>query len=296
MLITHIKLLLTAIFWGGTFIAGRIVAQNVPPFSAAFLRFLIATVILLAVTWRMEPRFPRLTARQACVIVLLGMTGVFFYNFFFFLGLKNIDAGRASLIIALNPVMICAGAAIFFRENITPLKILGIIVSVSGALVVISRGNLLHIFQGGIGMGELYIFGCVLSWVSFSLIGKLILGALSPLVSITYSSLAGMLALLIPASMEGMWGQLAGYRVIDWTGLLYLGFCGTVLGFVWYYEGIQKIGSTRAGLYINFVPVSAVIMAWLMLNEPVTLSLLVGAGMVSTGVYMTSLKQEPTGS
>jgi drug/metabolite transporter (DMT)-like permease len=291
MLLTHIKLLLTAIFWGGTFIAGRIVAQNVTPFSAAFLRFLIATVILLAIVWRMALKFPRLTGRQAGVIVLLGMTGVFFYNFLFFLGLKHIAAGRASLIIAMNPVLISAGSAVFFREDISPLKLFGILLSVFGALVVISRGHPMQIFQGEIGWGELYILGCVLSWVSFSLIGKLILGSLSPLISITYSSLVGMLALLIPASMEGMWGNMSAYRMIDWVGFVYLGFCGTVLGFVWYYQGIQKIGPTRAGLYINFVPVSAVIMAWLMLNEPVTLSLLLGAVLVSSGVYLTSLKR-----
>ncbi len=291
MLLTHVKLFLTAVFWGGTFIAGKIVAQQVPPFSAAFMRFFIAVFFLIFLTRRIETRFPSLSARQFGIIALLGMTGVFFYNFFFFLGLHHIDAGRASLIIAMNPVMIGAGAAVFFREEMTPLKALGVALSVTGAVIVISRGDLSLVFRGGVGRGELYILGCVLSWVSFSLIGKLILGELSPIISILYSSAFGMLALVIPAWIEGLWSHVVAFRMVDWAGLLYLGFCGTVLGFVWYYEGIRKIGPTRAGLYINFVPVSAVIMAWLILNEAVTASLILGAVLVSTGVCVSGLKR-----
>jgi drug/metabolite transporter (DMT)-like permease len=61
-----------------------------------------------------------------------------------------------------------------------------------------------------------------------------------------------------------------------------------VLGFVWFYEGIKKIGPTKAGLFINFVPISAILMAFLFLDEPLTFSLLVGALLVTTGVYLTN--------
>jgi drug/metabolite transporter (DMT)-like permease len=128
----------------------------------------------------------------------------------------------------------------------------------------------------------------VLSWVSFSLIGKSVLGKISPLVSICYSSLAGAAALLIPALLEGLWTNFSTYSTVTWTGLFYLGFFGTVLGFVWYYEGIKIIGPTKAGLFINVVPLSAVMLAFFLLNEPLTLSLLIGAILVSTGIYLTN--------
>jgi drug/metabolite transporter (DMT)-like permease len=128
----------------------------------------------------------------------------------------------------------------------------------------------------------------VLSWVSFSLIGKSVLCKISPLVSICYSSLAGTVALMIPALLEGLWSFLPAYSCLSWLGLFYLGFFGTVLGFVWYYEGIKKIGPTKAGLFINVVPLSAVVLAFFLLNEPLTLSLLIGAVLVSTGIYLTN--------
>ncbi len=289
-MLTYIKLILTAVFWGGTFIAGKIVAQDVEPFSAAFLRFAIASAFLVLITWKVEGKLPRIERSLVLPIFLLGLTGVFAYNVFFFKGLQSIDAGRAALIIALNPVMISLLSSIFFKEELTPIKIIGILLSVIGAMTVISRGNPLHLLQGHLGWGELNIFGCVLSWVSFSLIGKSVLGKISPLVSICYSSLAGTATLIIPATLEGLWTFLPAYSGITWLGLFYLGFFGTVLGFVWYYEGIKKIGPTKAGLFINVVPLSAVVLAFFLLKEPLTLSLLIGAILVSTGIYLTNMR------
>jgi drug/metabolite transporter (DMT)-like permease len=102
----YLKLLLTAIFWGGTFVAGRFVAQNVGPYSISFLRFTIASVFLLLLTWRIEGKLPRLKKLQIMPVILLGITGIFIYNVMFLKGLKIIEAGRASLIVATCPIFI----------------------------------------------------------------------------------------------------------------------------------------------------------------------------------------------
>lgn len=284
----YLKLVLTAFFWGGTFVAGRILKQNVEPFSAAFLRFAVAATLLLAIVRQREGGFPRLARAQWLPVGLLGLTGVFAYNAFFFKGLQLITAGRASLVIALNPVFIALLSAWVYKEKLTPVKIAGIFLSVTGAMVVISRGNLAGIFQGAIGLGELMIFGCVLSWVAYSLIGKSVMQALSPLVATAYAAFFGMLFLAVPAWVEGLPGDLGSYTLPEWASIVYLGLFGTVIGFVWYYEGIRQIGPLRAGLFINLVPVSAITLAYLILAEPITLSLLMGACLVITGVYLTN--------
>jgi drug/metabolite transporter (DMT)-like permease len=79
----YVKLLLTAVFWGGTFIAGRAIAGSVEPFSAAFLRFAIASILLVLLTLRTEGRLPALGRGQIFPLILAGMTGVFAYNAFF---------------------------------------------------------------------------------------------------------------------------------------------------------------------------------------------------------------------
>jgi drug/metabolite transporter (DMT)-like permease len=82
---------------------------------------------------------------------------------------------------------------------------------------------------------------------------------------------------------------------MEWLGIFYLGFFGTVLGFVWYYEGIRAIGATKASQFINFVPISAVLLAFLWLAEPFTSSLVIGTGLVWTGVYLTTSPSGRTG-
>ena len=98
----------------------------------------------------------------------------------------------------------------------------------------------------------------------------------------------GTVCLFPAAVIEGLFESPA-YSWEAWASIFYLGYFGTVLGFVWYYEGIKRIGPARAGLFINFVPIWAVLMAYVILNEPMTISLLLGAVLVSSGVYLTSL-------
>ncbi len=286
-MVTYIKLLLTAIFWGGTFVAGRSLAQNVGPFSAAFFRFAVASILLVFITWKVEGKLVLLKKGQILPVFLLGLTGVFCYNVFFFKGLKLIEAGRAAIIIANNPIFIALFSAVFFKEKLNALKISGIIISVFGAIIAISRGDVLEFLQGNLGLGEFYIFLCVVSWVVFSLLGKAVMSGLSPLVSVTYSSLTGTILLFMPAFREGL-ANCIYYSIYDWWNIFYLGFFGTVLGFVWFYEGINQIGPTKAGLFINFVPISAILLAFLVLSEPLTISLLIGTLLVTTGVYLTN--------
>ena len=136
-MIIYLKLFLTAIFWGGTFVAARIVAQHVGPYSASFLRFFTASLFLLIMITLKEGRIPRLERHQVLPAILLGMTGVFAYNVFFFLGMKTIPAGRASLIVATNPVFISLLSALIFRERLNSVKVTGIFLCLTGATIVI---------------------------------------------------------------------------------------------------------------------------------------------------------------
>lgn len=283
----YIKLLGSALLWGGTFVAGRSLAQNVGPYSGAFYRFVIGAFFLVLFVWIKNGRLSLPHRRWWLTIFLLGLSGAFAYNIFFFKGLKLLAAGRASAIIATNPIFIALFAALIFREQLTRVMIGGILISVSGALIVISRGDFSQLVDSGFGLGEIYIFGCVASWVSFSLLGRKVLTEIPPLTLIAYSAIVGAVTLFIPAILEGAIKVLE-YSMWDWINLLYLGLFGTALGFVWYYEGIQKIGPTRAGLFINFVPISAVILAWFLLNEGVSASLLFGTLLVSCGAYLTN--------
>lgn len=284
----YLKLLITMALWGGTFIAGRLVVQEMGAFAAAFCRFAVATLALVALTYAVDGTLPRPPKRLWWSILGLGLTGIFAYNVFFFSGLKTVEAGRAALIIALNPVAIALGAALFLKDPLSPRKLLGIGLSLLGAGVVISGGNPLALVRGDVGRGELLILGCVVSWMSYTLLGKRVMQSLSPFAATTYACGVGALLLLGPALGDGLLTVIPTASLTAWASIVYLGVLGSAVGFSWYYDGLKQIGPAQAGVFINLVPVFAILLAAVMLNEIPLPSLLVGGLLVILGVILTN--------
>ena len=111
---------------------------------------------------------------------------------------------------------------------------------------------------------------------------------LSPLTAVTYSALAGTLLLSPLAFAEGVQNAIFNYGLKAWGSLCYLAVLGTVVGFIWYYQAIKDIGAVRAGVFINFVPLFAMLFGFLLLNEPLTTGLLQGGALVITGAWITN--------
>jgi len=282
------------LFWGGTFVAGRAAVQTMGPLSVAFCRYAIATVLLLGLTIATEGRMPRLKNTQILPVITLGLSGVFAYNFFFFQGLQTIPASRASLIVTTNPTVIALCSALLFGDRLTPLRLLGISLALSGAIAVISNGHPLTLLSDGITQGDLLLIGCVASWVVYTLVGKIAMTDLSPFAATTYACLIGTPLFIIPALREGFLSQIGAVAPVAWFSIIYLALLGTVVAFCWYYEGLRAIGPARASIFINLVPVVAVLSGVLVLNEPFTPALAVGGCLVVLGVFLTN--QRPASS
>lgn len=278
------------VLWGGTFISGRILAQNHSAFTISFLRFLTASLVLSPVLFFSKKKTPSYTRLQWLKLFFLGLTGVFSYNYFFFGGLKYVEAGKASVIIAINPTITAFLAAIILKELLTPGKILGALTALTGALIVITKGDLHTITSGGVDKGEILLFGAVLSWVSYTLLGKVALKKLRPLETTTFACIIGTI-LLFPFSLKnGLAQSLETATILDWLNVVYLGAFGTGLGFIWYYGGIQKIGAAKAAAFINLVPIFGVSFGALLLGESIESSLLIGIALVIIGISLVNKK------
>ncbi len=289
--LVYIHLAMAAVFWGGTFVAGRHLVPLIDPASAAFLRFLLATLLLLGWLYSRHGRLPRVSLRQFFALLVLGLFGVVAYNLFFFRGLQSVEAGRASLIIAANPVVIALASRLLFRDRLGLVGGIGIALSVVGAMIVIGRGDIPALLAGGLGHGELMLLGCVFSWVSYTLIGKRVLHGLSPLIAVSYSSALGTLVL---AALVFCQGGIAPELLISlplWLNIAYLAVFGTVLAFVWFYKGVHAVGAARAGQFINLVPVSGVCLGAWLLDEPLSRSLLTGGILVLAGLWLTNRRR-----
>lgn len=281
-------LIISMALWGGTWVAGRILAQSINPMTAAFLRFAVATAVLMFMCRCSDGAIPRLKRQHILPVAFLGATGVFTYSYFFFTGLQTTSAGRAALIVACIPVCISVLSAVLYKEKFGPIRIIGAITSLAGVSVVIADGNPLVLLSGGVSRGDFMILGCVASWTAYSLGGRSVMKKVSPLTAVTWSSLFGTLMLFPAALNDGLFADIMRARPIDWASVFYLGALATALAYFWYYQAISIIGASRAGIFINTVPVFAVIMGFFILGEPIHLTLVTGGVMVVTGVYLTN--------
>ena len=279
-----VKLTLVAVIWGGTFIAGRVAAPEMSAPMAALWRYVVAAVVLVVMLLVREGRLPRLNAGQWIRVVLLGLTGVVGYNLCFMAGLETVSASRGALIIALNPAATMLGAALFLHEPLTLPKIAGMALALLGVAIELSGGNPLKLFDGGVGIGELLLVGCVLSWAAYTLIGKRLTGV-SPLAITTYAALIGAAMLGVAVLARGELGlpQVSGKA---WIAIVYMGTLGTAVAFVWFLEGVQQLGPARAAIFVNLVPVAAIALGALLLGEKITAPMLAGATLVVAGVWI----------
>ncbi|MBC3882347.1 DMT family transporter [Undibacterium sp. LX40W] len=287
----YLKLVCVALFWGGTFIAGRIVSTEVPHMIAAAGRFLVACVFLLLLAWKVEGGLPKLSRQQIHATFGLGATGIFLYNLCFLAALQRMPAGRSALFVSLSPIVTALSMAVLFRERLGLMKWFGIAIAFFGAAIVLTRGDLyqvVHDISATMGSGELFMLAAVGSWTTYTILGKHALQGLSPIAATTYASLWGLLLLSLGAVMQ--LPQLDATK-LTWqvlTSIGFLGIFGTVIGFVWYYEGVKAIGPARTAVFNNLVPVFGVGLSALMLGEPILISMVVGGLLVITGVMITN--------
>jgi drug/metabolite transporter (DMT)-like permease len=293
--ITYLKLIGSMFMWGGTWIAGRIVAQELAaPLAAPALRFLLAGLLLAAYAKATEGRIPRpQNSREWGIVAGLAMTGIFIYALFFFYGLKHITAGRGALVVALTPVLAALTAWFFGQERMTPRKLVGIATALLGCLTVIGNGNPLALLHGEVGIGEWLILGCALCWTAYTFIGRRATKSLSPLSATLWASLIGAGLIGITAVLQGG-ADLADWSWRVWASVTFLAIGGTALGFTWFADGVKRIGAARASVFVNLVPVFAVLQAAVLLDERLGLSVLAGGLLVITGVWLTSYRKETT--
>ena len=285
----YVKLVAAMLSWGGTWVAGRVVAQAVTtPIAAAAARFTLAALVLGAVMLaKGEPIGAGSLQRAWRPILGLALTGVFFYNLCFFYGLKHVEAGRGALVMALNPVVVAVLAWWLGGERAKPLAVLGAVLAFVGCLTVIGNGDPLALLAGRIGLGEVLLLGCVVCWTAYTFVGRRATRLVSALAATFWSCTFGAVLLWAAAFAAGGvdWAQ---WSPVVWAAVAFLGVFGTAIGFTWYTDAVRVLGAARAAMFINLVPLAAVLMAALALGEAFPPSVALGGAAVLAGVWLTT--------
>ncbi len=283
----HLKLLFASLFWGTTPSVGRILAEYHAPFVAVFGRFLVASLVLVGfcAVARDLPRVPRKLWPR---LVVLGATGVFLHNGLMFKGLESTEATTASILLGLIAIQVLLLDLVLYRRRPDGLAVLGVLLGFLGTAFVITGGDLRRVFEIGLGAGEALILLSGLCWAVYSVVGREVLESLSPLFVTAAASCIGLvfLAPFLFARPEVTLAVFSDPRALLFVFLL--GFVGSALGFLWYYQAVESYGAVNAALYINLVPIFGVVSAAILVREEPGPAVLLGGLMVFAGITLVN--------
>jgi drug/metabolite transporter (DMT)-like permease len=265
----HVGLAAAALLWSGNFIVGRALRGQITPLALNFWRWAIALAVQLAFTQRLQWAHRRAALGEWKRIAALGLTGIAAFHTCVYLALETTTAVNALLLLALSPLLTVFGAWALFREPVTARQLMGLAVSLAGAVVLIARGDAAHLGSLRFGTGDLWMLVAVVLWTAYSLLLKKAPAALPQPVLLTASTIAGV-AWMLPAYAwrqfgEG-WPQLTVGAV---GGLLYVSLFASVLAFLLWNGGVARIGPQRAIVYLYLMPFFGAVLAFAFLGEGV---------------------------
>ncbi|RFU70683.1 DMT family transporter [Peribacillus saganii] len=284
----YFLLLLVPLFWGGAFGTAKHIITEIPPFTAAGIRFGIAGVILVIITVLKREWKWILLRKSWRGLFMMAMTGIFSYNAFFFIGLHYTSAINGSLIIAASPIFITIGAVLFLKEKWNKLHGAGLLISLAGVLLVIANGSLKLLFSFTFNLGDILFLAALLSWVIHGLIGKAVMRNVSPLFTTAATTIIGSIFLLICSLFENGWQHIAKMSTQSWIEMIYLIVFASVIAFFLWNMGVQKIGASKAGIYMNLVPINAAWISVVFYGSTMTWVHAIGIVLVIIGVYLVT--------
>ncbi|WML44198.1 DMT family transporter [Neobacillus sp. PS3-40] len=277
-------LLLTSFLWGGNFVFSKFLVEHASPMTLTILRWLIAIVLLLPLVLKKEKSL-RIPKDSILPLFLMGFMGVVLFNMFQFLALARTSATNVGLISTLNPISIAVSSALLLHEKIKLPQIFSMMISLFGVLVVLSKGELNQLISLHFNSGDLWMIAAVIVWGIYSVCGKWAMKKVSPLMATFYSGVFGVLTVM-PFNLTHF--HIINVNTSFISAILYTGVISTVVCMLLWNMGVQKIGATNSGIFLNFNPIFTAILAFFILNEQMTWTELLGSIIVITGCYLFS--------
>ena len=282
----YVSVIMAMIFWGFTFVAFKFAYLSFRPISIVTFRLAVSIFFLFGFALLFK-RLNKIRKKDQKWFLLLALVEPFFYFLGEAYGLTRVTATVGAVIISTVPLIVPFGAYYLFREKLTPMNYLGLVISFAGVLMVVMTKN------GGLAAdwrGVLLMFVAVLSAVSYTMIVKILAEDYTPITITAYQSLYGLI-MFIPLFLIMEIPNLDFGRV-NTNSLLavsYLGVFGSGICFILITIGIRELGAARANIFGNLIPVVAAIVSFFVLKEAMPLLKILGIIVVILGLFLSQI-------
>jgi len=275
-----------AIFGSGTPVS-KIVTDNFPVFLGSMLRMALGTAILAPFIWQSRTTLRKLERRDWLTLFGIALIGMLVFSVAMLYGMQMVSGVVGSIVMSTTPAITAVASLLFLNEKFGWRRGVAVALAVAGVLVV-------QLGSGGEGngsnvlLGSLLIFVAVCAEASYTLLGKVASDDLQPT---TVTGVAAGLAIILFLPLAA-W-QLRGFDAsgVSWQGwaaVVWWGLGTLALGSTLWYQGVKQVeGSTAAG-FMGIMPVSALVLSYVLLGEPFQWIHLAGFGLVFAGVVLIS--------
>ncbi len=275
-------MLVTSLLWGGNFVVAKTLVAHASPMTLTLVRWLIAVIVLLPLVWWKEKRL--VPAKAALVpLFLMGITGVALFNIFQFLALERTTSTNAGLISTMNTMSIALFSFAFLKEKINGLQLLAMVLSLIGVFLVLSKGDWQLLWHFQLNTGDLWMVAAVCVWGLYSVCSKRAMQTTSPLMATLYAGLFGVLILVPFTITDFTFSEIDSSFILS---LLYTGVISTVVCMVFWNIGVQQLGATTSGIFLNFNPIFTALLAFLFIGEQLSWLQGIGGIIVILGCYL----------
>lgn len=289
--LVHIAGVIAMIIWGLSFIWSTQVYRNLNPTATIFLRLVIATIFFTAILFIFKLN-EKVERKHLGLFALAAMFEPFLYFIFEGYGLKSTSPIIGSAIIAMIPLVTPIAATIFLKEKLTPMNILGFIISFLGVIVMLMNKDLEFVASP---KGVIFLFCAVLVAVGYSISLAKLTKIYKPLTITWMQNIIGMiyfipLTIIMEQFEPSNFANVSGYIV----PLVCLGvFCSAIAYSLWAFA-FSRLGASKANVYSNLIPVFTGIFSFILGIEALSYNKILGIVFVVVGLIFAQLKKKET--
>ena len=282
----------TALLFSGSYISANYTTVDLGPAAASLMRYSVALIFLCSMMVHYKLSSLRIERKHIIRLVVLGLSGIVGYHYFFLLSLRYTQVANTAIINASSPILTGIAAAIFIRERLSRKNYAGVFIAFLGVIVLLTRGSIRNIVELRINIGDAIMLLATLSWVVYALVVKGLLNRYSSYTLTFYATLLGVVFLFFLALKEDFIGQIRAMSISSLWAIFYMGVCASGLGYLLYGLSIREIGPTRTSSFVySFVPILVTILAFIFFRQPITAVMLWSILCIMVGLRLI-LKEE----
>ncbi len=287
-----LAIVLLVLIWGSNFSVVKAALAEFSPLAFNSTRFVLASV-LLALYLAASRQVVRFERRDVPRLVGLGLLGNVVYQVLFIYGIDATRAGNAALMLAAVPLIVTILSVRLKHETISAAGWTGVVLSISGIVLILWGSSRGLSFGSDTVRGDLTMLASAFAWSVYTVLSSPYVqryGTLPVTAFTMWVGTFGLVAVSTPALLAQDWGSIG---TAAWGGWLFSGALSLALAYILWYYGIRHLGSSRTAVYSNTVPIVALLVAWLTLNEVPTWVQVAGAVMIIGGIGLARLQRAP---